>query len=453
MPSYDNSSSTTAGGGGTSYSANHTIAAQGNGRILIAVFFAMAGSNAATKFTSVQYDGTAPTGQLTPDVEHDRYGNYGSISVYYWLESDLPANGSPTAYNITATSATGQWNGHLAAISLTAAAQTAPTATGRNEAENATSSSVSITTTDTNSMIVDAVAVVASDMSGGVSPTAGQTEVQDITAATAYRLGLGYEAVTTAQAYSQTWSWSPTCMFDMEFAVAVAPGGGVNIEIGNLAQGNAGSSVSHTLTTSANRIAIVLIDDESTSQASGVTYNSVAMTRVAYSTATAGAGNASSMWVILDADLPAGGTSYNVVVSGLDSGASVTVVEINNVAQVIPTGSQVDTTESGDVSSSSTTVTAPDGNSISVGALGYGNDTATFNSPSGTGTWTRLFTIYGPPSSAWYGGAYQAWTTGGSKTYTESVDTTFFRASHIQAVFAAYAVVTTYNAPFFGTNF
>ena len=457
-PVYDNSSSTTAGGGGAPYSASHTIAASGNNRILIAVFFGMAGSNAATKFTAVQYNGTSSTGQITPDVEHDRYGNYGSVSVYYWLETDLPANGSPTAYNITATSATGQWNGHLGGISLTGAAQEAP-AEGRNEAEDGTTSTVSITTTAVDSMIVDTVAIVTSDSTAGVSPTAGQTEVQDFGATSSYRLGIGYEAVTTTTSYSQTWSWVNSSTFDMEFAVAVAPSAAdttVNIETGNVAQGNAGGTTSHTLTTKENRGVIVLIDDESETQASAVTYNSVSMTLVDSSTATTGAGNASSMWFILDADLPVGGASYNVSVTGLDSGASVSVVELNNVAQVIPSGSAVDTTETGATNTSSATITAPSGDSISVGVLGQGAWAASqlASPPTGTGTWTRLFAINTPPSSAEFGCGYQKWTTSGSKTYTESlgVGTNWYRSSQIHAVFAAAGAAAD-NAPFFGCNF
>lgn len=214
---------------------------------------------------------------------------------------------------------------------------------------------------------------------------------------------------------------------------------GVNIETGNLAQGNAGGTTSHTLTNKANRGVIVLIDLEGTTQASAVTYNGVNMTLVASSTTVVGAGNASSMWVIFEGLLPSSAGSYNVSVTGLSSAASVSVVELNNVEPVVPSGSQVDTNETGDVATSSTTVTAPGGNSISVGALGYGNDTANFNNPpSGTGTWTRLFQIINPPTSAHYGGAYQKWTVGGSKTYTETADANWFRASHIQAVFAEF---------------
>ena len=127
---------------------------------------------------------------------------------------------------------------------------------------------------------------------------------------------------------------------------------------------------------------------------------------------------------------------------------------MNNVAQVIPSGAAVDTNETGDVATSSTTVTAANDYSISVGALGFGNDTASFdNPPSGTGTWTRLFEIYGPPTSAWYGGAYQKWTSSGSKIYTETADMTWFRASQIQAVFAAYSAPTEEENTFFPYDF
>lgn len=447
---YDSTASTTGGGGGQSYSAAHTIAASGNNRILIAVFFGYAGSNAATKFSSVQYNGVAPTGQLTPDTETNRFGNYGSISVYYWLESALPANGSPTSYNVTATSATGQYNGGLATISFTGATQGAPEATGRNTGLDATSSSVSVTTVSTNDVIVDAIGVITGTITG-VTPTAGQTEVQDIGPAGGMRLGLGYEAVSAAQAYSQTWSWTNTSSFDLQFGLAIAPAGGaggpVVIETGNLSGGTCGSSFNHTLTGNANRLVLVLIDDESQTQATGVTYNGVAMTPIAASTSTVGAGNASSIWGILNSSLPAGGT-YAVSVSGLDAGAYAQCVELNNVAQVIPSGAAVDTTETGAVATTTATATAPSGDSIGVGCAGHGNDGTPFNNPpTGTGTWTRLFSNFNPPSSCYFVGAYQNFTTSGSKNYTETSSAAWNRASQCLAIFAAFAEQDN-NAPF-----
>jgi hypothetical protein len=453
---YDNTASTTGGGGGQPYTASHTIAASGNNRILVAVFFGIGSSNAASKFTSVQYNGVAPSGQLTPDTETNRYGNYGSVSVYYWLESDLPANGTPTSYNVTATSATGQYNGGLATISFTGASQATPEATGRNTGLDATSSSVSVTSVTANDAIVDAVGVFTGSITG-VSPTAGQTEVQDIGPAGGMRLGLGYELVTTAQAYSQTWSWTPTSSFDLQFGLAIAPAGAANtpvvIETGNLSGGTCNASFNHTLTGNANRLVLVYIDDESTSQATGVTYDGVAMTQIVASTSTTGAGNASSIWGILDADLPTSGGTYAVSVSGLDSGAYAQCVELSNVSQVIPSGSAIAHTETGAVTTTTATATAPAGNSMAVGCAGHGQDGTPFNNPpSGTGTWTRLSSAYNPPSSCYLVGAYQAFTTSGSKSYTETVPTAWNRASQCLAIFAAFTEPTD-NAIFFGTLF
>lgn len=452
---YDNTASATGGGGGASYSASHLLAAAGNNRILVAVFFGMGPSNAATKFSSVLCNGAAPAGQLTPDVEYNRYGNYGSVSVYYWLEANLPANGTPTSYNVTATSATGQWNGHLATVSYTGVAQTVPSATGRSSAQDATSSSVSLTTTAVNSVIVDAVAVVTATVAS-VTPTAGQTEVQDIGATGSYRLGVGYEAVGATASYSQTWSWTNTSTFNMSFALALAPAtasSAVNVEVANLRSGNSGTPISHPLTNKANRGVLVFIDQESTTQATGVTYNSVAMTRVVYSTSAVGTGNASSIWMILNSQLPVAAGSYSVAVSGLGATAGVSVVEINNVAQVIPTGSAIDTNETGAVSTTTATVTAPSGESLAMGCAGHGNDPTPFNAtPSGTGTWTRLFTRLNPPTSAHFVGAYQAFSSSGAKNYTETSAAAWNRASQCLAIFAGF-VASSANSPFFGCTF
>jgi len=222
VPSYDTSSSST-GGGGWSVSQAHTIAAQDQNRILIVWFFAMAGSNAATKFTDVQYNGTAPTGQITPDIEHDRFTNFGSVIGYYWVDDDLPTNGTPTSYNVTATANGSQWNGHCAAISLTGAEQSAPDVEARGENEDNTSSSLGITTLTADSMLIDTVAIVTSDSSAGLSATAGQTEVQDFGATSSYRFGVAYEAAASTGLYTQTWSWVNSTTFDMEFILAIAP--------------------------------------------------------------------------------------------------------------------------------------------------------------------------------------------------------------------------------------
>jgi hypothetical protein len=441
---YSNSYSGTIYSGET-VSRSFTVGT-GNYRYLLAFLYGYAGSDAACNYTSVQYNGVSMT--LAGTIGTNRYGNYCKCSVYYLLAPTSGAN------NFTCQANASLWNGGVHLLQLSGVEQTAPEATNTNydNTSSLTSFSSSVTTITNNAWVIDGFLEVAGTASS-LAANSGQTaRSSPLSLTSTVGAGLSTELQPTAGSETQGWTWTTSSNMVVHYLLSLAPAhAGISIETGNIAQGNAGSTTSHILTTSLHRGVIVLIDDESTSQASGVTYNGVAMTLVTYSTSTVGVGNASSMWVILEANLPAGGSSYNVVVSGLDSGASVTVVEINNIAQVVPSGAQVDTTESGDVSSSSTTVTAPTGESISVGALGYGNDVATFNSPSGTGTWTRMFTIYNPPTSAHYGGAYQIWSTGGSKTYTESVDTTFFRASHIQAVFAIYGDVD--NAPYFGCNF
>jgi len=230
---------------------------------------------------------------------------------------------------------------------------------------------------------------------------------------------------------------------------------GVFVELDNIATGNAGASVSHTLTDKDHRVVLVFVDDESETQASGVTYDGEAMTQVVASTSTPGAGNASSMWAILDADLPGSAGSYSVVVSGLDAGASVTVVELNNVAQIIPTGNRIDNTETGATNVSTSTATAGPRDSIAVGALGMGDTADTIlDPPTGTGTWTRLFS--NDASSARYKGAYsKLFNNPGDKDYTETGSSSdWFRSSQTLAIFMAHTMpnVQHFNAPWFGTN-
>jgi hypothetical protein len=435
-PTYDATAGVVASGT-SSGNASHSLGSgSGNNRIVLLWCFSRGNSEADTAITGCTYNGSSA------GVTY--YGSYRTgaafnvrVTLYYVLDAALPA--SSGSYNAACSSSGGQQTG-IVAVSFTGANQSAPFG---NETQVARESAVdpindSLTPSGA-SVIVDADAC---DLFGGSATTTqtGQTERFDGAGSTDL-LALVSTRSSSATPNAGTLGWDrSTAPNRSEHWLIEVMGVGANVEVGNIAQGNAGSTTSHTLTTKENRGVIVLIDDESQSHATGVTYNGVSMTLVCQDTSTQGAGNAASMWFILDADLPTGGASYNVSVSGLDSGASVTVIEVNGIAQVIPSGAAVDTNNTGNVSTSSTTVTAPAGNSVSVGCLGYGNDTATFISPpTGTGTWVRPFSpIYGPPTSAWLGAAYQYWTTSGSKTYTESADGNWFRSAHLHAVFAEY---------------
>jgi hypothetical protein len=207
-PTFDASSAGDQAGG--ILSVGHTIAASGNDRFLLVFFFGAAGSNAATKFTNVQYNGVAPDGQLTPDEEENEFSNFFSISAYYWLESSLP--GISGAYNITANAAGGQWNGGCVAMSFTGAKQSAPTDSGRNSSNVGTpaSSTVSITVTSADEVVADSSFAWGTSSLGASTPTAGQTEPspsQTTGTSGSYRLAEAYE-VTGVGAQNQTWSFT-----------------------------------------------------------------------------------------------------------------------------------------------------------------------------------------------------------------------------------------------------
>ena len=401
MPlSYDATAGAVASGT-SSGNASHALgSASGNDRIVLIWCFSNGNTESDTAITACTYNGSS-TGVVLVGTYTTGTGFNLRITLYRVLDAALPS--SSGSYNAACTSNNGQVTG-VCAISYDGADQSDPFGgeyqIGRLSAVNPINDSVTTDTVD--SVVIDAC---AADLYSGSATTtqSGQVERYD------YGGTLTMLSLVSTRPSATTGSWTLGWNFSgspnrsqhylIELHAADTGSGEVIIETTNLAQGNAGGTTSHTLTTNANRGVIVLIDVEGTSQATGVTYNSVAMTQVVSSTSSVGLGNASSMWFILDANLPAGGASYNVSVSGLSSAASVTVVELNNVAQVIPSGAAVDTNETGDVATSSTTVTAANDYSISVGALGFGNDTASFdNPPSGTGTWTRLFEIYGPPT-------------------------------------------------------
>jgi len=435
-PTYDATAGVVASGT-SSGNASHSLGSgSGNNRIVLIWCFSRGNSESDTAITSCTYNGSSS------GVTY--YGSYRTnsafnvrVTLYYVLDADLPA--SSGSYNAACSSSNGLQTG-VVAVSLTGVNQSAPFGNETQVARESAVDPINDSLTPSGpSIIVDADAVDLFSASATTTQT-GQTERFDGSGSTSLlALVSTRSSSATPNAGTLGWDRSSTPNRSEHWLIELM-GIGAYIETGNIAQGNAGSTTSHSLTTKDNRAVIVMIDDESQSHATGVTYNGTSMTLVCQDTSTQGAGNAASMWCILEDDLPAGGSSYNVSVSGLDSGASVTVVEVNGIAQVIPSGAAVDTNNTGNVSTSDTIATAPSGNSISVGCLGYGNDVAVFVSPpTGTGTWTRMFSpIYNPPSSAWLGAAYQYWTTSGSKTYTESADRGWFRSAHLHAIFAEY---------------
>ena len=221
------------------------------------------------------------------------------------------------------------------------------------------------------------------------------------------------------------------------------------VETANVANGNAGAGFSHTLTGNSNRIVVVMTDDESTTPVSGVTYNGVAMTLIIDEIAP-GVGNAVTMWGILEANLPGAGTYTVAVTGGGDGGTAVSVVEINNVVQTLPLEANSDTgsnTTGGGVGTITSSATAPADSSLGIAATGHGG-TVAFNAP--IGGWTRLFT--NNPSSAVFVGAYQSFTSGGSKSITETSASSWNRAAQVIALFEVGTVKPHRNSIINGTN-
>lgn len=456
MPTHDSQGSDATSGFSASFSFSHTIAAQGNNRVLLLFCYQRGNSYAGTKATSITFNGVAPTGQLTPDIEEDVFSNFVSCQCFYWLEADLPSNGSPTSYTLSGTAGSGSFVGGFAAVSCTGGEQSAPSATGRASDSNNVPSptSVSITTTEDDTLVYDAAGVWHSGGITNLSPNSGQTEAIDLNVDSADQLAIGYETFSTAttDSASQSWTGGNAALWS-DFAVGIAPasGGGpsgVNIELGNLGTGT-DTPFSHTLTDSENRGVLVFLDDEGTVQPTQVTYDGVDMTQVVSATSTVGAGNVSAIWFILDEDLPASAGSYTVDVIGAFGGdMGVVVVEVNNVAQVIPAAAQYDDADAGAVATISCTATSPNTLAMCMGVAGHGNDATAFDAtPSGTGTWTRMTTGINPPTSAHMVTAYQEGLSG-SVTYTETSAAAWNRASQCLAIFEAVAEAADENTFF-----
>lgn len=436
MPTPGSSSSTTVGGASQPFSFALTVdQPSGNNRLVVL----MAGiRGTGTDLAGVALNGQGPSGQL-PDVDTAEFGNAVTVQRFYWLDADLPA--SAGSYNITGTTNGGAFLTGLGALSTHQSTQAAPTAgAGSTDTGTPTTSSTPVTSTEDAALIVDCLHVWHSSIAG-VTPTAGQTEFVDVGPSGSDRFGCGYEVAGAAGAYAQTWSWSGSANLYAAAAMAINPAGASPsvpaIVPSNLASGVAGTPFNITLTGAASRGVVVMVDSESTSHSTSVTVNGASATLVVDAQNTTGAGNSSDLWVYFPPDaLPAG--SYAVSVSHPTGGAAgVRAVELNNIRQVVPSGAQVAEDDAGAASSMTSTPTIPAAASIAVGIAGHGNDSQPFNgSPSGDGTWTRLFNGINPPTSAHFVGAYQLFDGGeGAQDYTETAAAPWNRASQCVAVF------------------
>lgn len=187
----------------------------------------------------------------------------------------------------------------------------------------------------------------------------------------------------------------------------------------NIAEGDSDSSFSHTATGNARRMVVLAAGIEDDVVISDLNYGSNSLgsgiETVATVIAAFGAGNTQGLYCVLDADIGAAGSK---TVSSSDGGYAITVVELYDTAQVVPSGVNIDSNGDGpSVSSISSTATAQ-ANSVAVTTTGHGLS-STPMTPSGTGTWSTLSERQG--GGARFANRYQQFTAGaGSKTITET---------------------------------
>jgi|GEM_PF-725231 len=156
----------------------------------------------------------------------------------------------------------------------------------------------------------------------------------------------------------------------------------------------------------------------------------IPMTSVGRYTETDGLGNSTSMWVILDEDLPADG-AYDIVVNGGNQ-PSVAAMLWSGLRQEVPAGSAIAGTGQVLGNQITTSVIAPEADSLVVGTSGHGADNGWAAPPSG---WTRQW--YVEPVSAHHAGATLIPTTAGSVTLTETCGGgDFNRAAQFVVAFA-----------------
>lgn len=432
---YGPTDSTTVGGSFTcSSGANRKLVVWVGGEI-------SGGSNV----NSVTYNGQSLT-----KYREDDGGTHNNIAMFYLDEANFPS--TPGSYTLTATFSTSVSPGFVMVQELTGAAQGDPEAYEFNYVSSTNTNNDSITTVTDGAYIFSCVGT------GGVNTftaQSGQTiQNQGSGGGGGASYGHSYESIPTAGTEASNWTFGETTPRFLQSVCSIAPyvaTENVVVVTGNLATGDGGSSISHTLTDNDNRIVLVFVADESQNHPTGITYNGISMTSVVQSTQTEALGNATSIWAILDSDLPASAGSYSVSVSGMDSGTAVSIVEIYNAKQTIPTGSLIDTNENTDTTTSTCTITAPSGYSTTFGTHCNGSGGLTLTQ-SGTDTTYRLFE--NDPSSADGVGAYEPHSTSGSKNITETAGSNWNRCSHAAACFAAYVAVSGEdNAAIIGAPF
>ncbi|HHP7234254.1 MAG TPA: PilC/PilY family type IV pilus protein [Desulfobacterales bacterium] len=204
--------------------------------------------------------------------------------------------------------------------------------------------------------------------------------------------------------------------------------------------GSDDTSATVTITSGSNRMLIVCLDAEGTTGINSVRIDGRDLTKVAEMVETAGAGNATSMWVMLDTDLPAAGT-YSFTVDAGTTAPSLAVMLWEGLAQQVPSGAAVNMTGVGVLANSiSTSVAPPAAGSLVLGTTGHGDENCSqFATPSG---WTRQWSI--TPASAFHAGDSMISPDTNTVTLTETTSTScnYNRAAQVVAAFAPAAVAS-----------
>jgi len=197
---------------------------------------------------------------------------------------------------------------------------------------------------------------------------------------------------------------------------------------GNTAGGN--TLPGFSISSGANRMLIVAVDDEKQTHVTAVSLGSVPMTLVGGYAEPDGLGNATSLWMILDADLPADG-AYDVVVSGGNK-PSVAAMLWSGLLQAVPAGSAVAGGGQDNDDKITTSVEVPGADSLVVATTGHGGVDEWDMPPAG---WTRRWNV--KPTSAFHVGATGIAADAGTISITEKLeDGDFNRAAQFVAAFA-----------------
>jgi hypothetical protein len=218
--SYDNGSSA------SSLTVAHTIGSSGNDRLLVAFYHGSSSSvlgatMASCTYNSVSADGSFSIGDL-------KWGNAYVITCFYWRESSLPSNGTPTSYNCVATTNAGVWNYAGIVQSFTGVDQSGSivTASDHDTAGNTGQSDIDISTAVSDSIIVDSSGWWGGSSNSNTMTTAsGQTKVVEVSQNAQGDLASGYEIVSSAGSNTQSWTFNNEYSW-AACAIAIGPSGG-----------------------------------------------------------------------------------------------------------------------------------------------------------------------------------------------------------------------------------